>query len=79
MRDYISFILILLLAYSCTTSTPAGKCVGINGDEDPALKYETSVWNVVLGATFVELVIPPVVVVLSDFKCPVGPKGAVGK
>jgi predicted Na+-dependent transporter len=68
-------VCLLLLAFAgCTASTPHGKCIGLNQKESAALEYEYSAKNIILGVVFAELIIPPVIVVLDELKCPTGPK-----
>lgn len=64
----------VLLFTGCTSSTPHGQCVGINGVEDPKLRYEYNATNIVIGVIFMEMVVPPVIVVLNELKCPVAVK-----
>jgi hypothetical protein len=61
---------------SCTTQTPYGKCIGIDDDQEPTLRYKVSPWNAVVGVVFSETVIVPVYTVLKDIQCPVGKKDA---
>lgn len=66
-----ALLLALALAVSgCTTHTSGGECVGLLDDKVPGVKYELSVWNVVMAVVFSETVIVPVVVVASDLQCP---------
>ena len=63
---------LLLAAAACQSSTVHGECIGVFGDQDPALRYRVSTRNVVLGIVFIETVFVPAVVVLSEIQCPVG-------
>lgn len=67
-------VLIVSFLAGCATQTEYGSCVGINGDQDPKLKYEYSAWNIAMGVLFIELIIPPIFVVMDELKCPVGEK-----
>jgi len=69
----IALLIISMLA-GCASKTQYGRCVGINQTEDPKLEYEYSARNIILGIIFVELIAPPVIVVLNKLKCPVGEK-----
>lgn len=70
----ILVILSCFLVTACTTKTQYGSCVGLNGGEDPKLEYKYSAWNLGMGIGFFGLIIPPIVVVLDELKCPVGVK-----
>lgn len=71
----LALILAMALTFSaCTSSTQYGECIGINDDENPALRYEYSAWNIIVGVIFVETIFVPALVVLNDLKCPVGKK-----
>lgn len=77
MRKISLAILAIFVAFlltGCTSSNQYGKCVGLNGNEDPALKYEYSAKNIALGAIFFYMIAPPIVVALNEMKCPVGKK-----
>lgn len=67
-------LLFSLILSGCASSTQYGKCVGLNSQEDPKLRYEYSAWNIAIGVIFLELVIPPLFVVLDELKCPVDKK-----
>ena len=71
---YLIVLLMLTLA-SCSSSNDLGKCVGLNGHEDPKLNYEYSAWNIGVGIVFSELIVPPIIVALDELKCPVSKKG----
>lgn len=73
MKKILLFLTASLIS-SCTTATPLGKCVGLNGHEEPNLIYEYSAGNIGLGLLFAEFVIPPIVVALDELKCPVRKK-----
>lgn len=68
----IAFLLLMTLVTGCSSSNKYGKCVGLNGKEDPKLQYEYNAWNMALGFIFLETLVVPLVVVLDDLKCPVG-------
>lgn len=69
-----SIVALSLVLAGCTSSTPYGKCVGANDKEDPKLEYKYSGWNIAMGIIFVEMIAPPIIVVLDELKCPTGPK-----
>lgn len=62
----------VLALTGCASKTDFGKCVGLNGFEEPGLRYEWSARNIVLGIFFFEIIAPPIFVVLDQAKCPVG-------
>lgn len=55
----------------CSNATQYGKCVGIDDERDPTLKYKLSAWNIAMGIIFVEMIIPPIVVATDELYCPV--------
>lgn len=68
-------ILALLLALTgCRSRTQYGECVGIADDPDPALVYKVSKRNVIVAVLFFETGIVPLVVLLTQTRCPVGRK-----
>ncbi len=71
---YLIITMFMLSAMGCTSSTPRGDCVGFGGDENPKLHYAYNGWNIAMGLVFVEMIIPPVVVLVDELKCPTGPK-----
>lgn len=70
----LSLGVVLALLAGCTTATPHGPCVGLNGTESSKLEYKYSAWNIGLAVLFSGLILPPIFVVLDELKCPVGPK-----
>ena len=71
--------LAVLLAFSvglmsCTTRTSYGECIGAFEDGDPALDYDPSILNIILGVIFMETIVVPVVVVVGMTRCPEGPR-----
>jgi hypothetical protein len=72
MKYLVSILMLALVG--CTSATPHGKCIGINDKEDPKLEYKYSGWNIGVGIVFAEMIIPPIVVILDELKCPVGAK-----
>lgn len=67
-------VCLVVLMMGCASGNKYGKCIGLNGKEKPTLEYEYSTWNVVWGIIGFELLIPPVIVLMNELKCPVGPK-----
>jgi hypothetical protein len=67
----MKYIIVLLLLVGCTSNTQYGKCIGLNGQEDPKLEYEYSAFNIGVGLVFVETIIVPLVVAFDELKCPV--------
>lgn len=76
IKKLTMFLLIALISFqtACVSSTAYGPCVGVNGGEDSTLIYHGSVRNISLAVIFSELIIPPIKVVLDEYKCPVGRK-----
>ena len=72
MRLQIVTVLLLLLS-GCTTSTPHGKCVGINGTKNPVMRYEYDTTNVVVAVIFAETIVVPIIVLMDELQCPIGP------
>lgn len=70
----ISILLLTIMLTACTSKTKFGDCIGIVDTEDQTLVYATSGWNIFWGVVFSELVVPPIVVIASEFKCPVAKK-----
>ena len=66
----IAALLIVMLA-ACTSETSLGPCIGAFDDGDPKLFYRANAWNIAMAIVFVELIIPTVVVVVNETKCPV--------
>jgi hypothetical protein len=58
----------------CTSRTEFGHCIGAFDDGDPGLVYKASGWNIAMGILFVELIVPPVLVVVDQTRCPVARK-----
>lgn len=74
MRKVILILIAAITLSGCTSSNEFGKCIGAWDDEDPALKYKPSVWNIIVGVVFIELIAPPVYVLVDQAKCPVSRK-----
>jgi hypothetical protein len=68
---YILAIVLMLLVTSCTGHTRYGQCIGIDDVGDQNLIYRPSVWNILIGIIFVETIIVPLVVILTEAECPV--------
>ncbi len=65
----------LILTCTCASKTEFGDCIGINGNEKADLKYDYSIRNIVVGVIFSEmLLIPPILVLMNQTKCPVAKK-----
>ena len=68
-------ILTLILVVSCTERTKFGPCVGMGDDNrNPNLIYKLDGWNLAMGLIFVELIVPPIIVLANETYCPVGVK-----
>lgn len=61
----------------CTYATSYGECIGIFDDGDPGLVYKPDGFNIAIAVVFFEMVVPPIVVVLDDARCPVAVKKEV--
>lgn len=70
----ITIALTLLMLVGCTSHTEFGPCIGIADDKDPVLVYKVSAWNVFIAVIFVELIAPPIFVLVDETFCPVGHK-----
>lgn len=75
IKKFAALALVAMLS-GCTFNTEYGECLGLDDDSDrnPALKYELSTWNIVMGVLFVETLVAPIVVGLEATYCPTGPK-----
>jgi hypothetical protein len=71
---YVLLSALFLVLAGCTNHTDFGPCVGLGDDKNPALEYKVSAWNVAMGVIFIELVAPPIFVVVDETFCPVGKK-----
>jgi hypothetical protein len=76
MKRIAIAVMVLAILSGCTSSTPHGECIGLNGEEDPKLKYNYSAWNIGVGLVTISMIIPPIYVLLEQLKCPVGRKPA---
>lgn len=72
MKRLILALMLVTALTGCTGSTQYGPCIGAFDVEDPALRYQVSLGNVVLACVFSETLIVPAVVVLTRTKCPEG-------
>ena len=73
MKKFMMLAMLAVMLSACTEATEYGECIGLNSAmEDPELIYEYNAWNIGVGIIFAELIIPPIVVVLDQLKCPVG-------
>lgn len=71
MRTIVVVIILATFLTGCVGKTEYGQCKGLNGQEDPTLVYEYSAWNMAVGILFLELILPPIDVLLNKLKCPV--------
>jgi hypothetical protein len=75
MKKGILAILAALVFTGCTSSTEYGACVGAFEDKNPALKYNISGWNALMGVIGTSLLFVPTILVVKDATfCPVGVK-----
>lgn len=60
---------------ACTSSVPINgrevPCIGAFDDPDPRYVYKANVKNIILAVIFVEMIIPTIVVILDETRCPV--------
>jgi hypothetical protein len=61
----------MLLLTGCETENQHGSCIGIVEEKEPNLIYKPSVQNIVVGTLFFWLILPPVLVVTTDYQCPI--------
>lgn len=66
---YFILLSFLFLA-GCKSKTEFGECIGAFDDGDPKLNYKLSVRNLVLGVVFIELIVPPIIIVAEKTRCP---------
>ena len=66
--------MLLVVLVGCTSGNRAGRCIGAFDTPKAGVEYETSGWNIAMGIIFVELVIPPVLVIANETRCPVEAK-----
>lgn len=74
MKRLFAILLIAVMLAGCTTHTKYGDCVGLGDDQNKNLHYKLSGWNLAIGIIFFETVVVPIVVILDDAVCPIGPK-----
>jgi ABC-type uncharacterized transport system auxiliary subunit len=76
MKKLLLIAALMATLTGCTSSTQYGECVGLADEDsaDPKLKYDVSTKNVVLAVVFSETIVVPAVVILGEYKCPVGLK-----
>jgi hypothetical protein len=72
----VALVLIAVALSGCASRTDYGDCVGLGEKQNPQLRYKVSVRNVAVGVIFIELIVPPIVVVADETFCPVGPASA---
>lgn len=64
----------MLLLTSCTSKTEYGDCIGAFDEKDPTKIYRVSVWNLFWGIVGIELIAPPIFVIVDQTLCPTGLK-----
>lgn len=72
MKNIVALDVAVALLTGCASKTAFGNCVGLGEKQDPRLEYKVSVRNVIIGIFFVELIVPPIFVLVDQFYCPVG-------
>lgn len=71
MRKKLLGIILLATLAACESERPEGKCIGLNGKPKPGVEYEYSTGNIIVGVVFMEMIAPPIIVLLDELKCPV--------
>lgn len=71
MKRTLLLLPILAILTACESSRHGVKCIGLNGTPKPGIEYEYSANNIIVGIVFVEMIAPPVIVVLDELRCPV--------
>jgi hypothetical protein len=61
-----------LVLVGCESETRHGPCIGVFDTPDPALVYKVSARNAIVSLIGFELVFPPVIWLVADFRCPSG-------
>lgn len=79
LRKHIALWMLCLLCTGCVSSSyiegyGQQRCIGLTEDKDPRFVYKISVWNLTIAVIFVELVVPPVVVLANALQCPTAAK-----
>jgi len=68
-------VALMFASFGCESSANVdGKnisCAGLGRERVAGYKYEPSARNIIVGIVFVEVVAPPVLVVLHEYECPV--------
>lgn len=72
MKKLIAVLVASAMLAGCASSTEYGACVGISDKQNPKLEYKPSARNIVVGLLFVEMIAPPIFVIVDEFYCPVG-------
>lgn len=70
----VFMLAVLILLCGCQTYTQYGSCIGAFDDRNPKLQYKVSVRNAVVAVVFIEMIVPPIKVIVDESLCPVGPK-----
>lgn len=68
----ICIMLLFLVSSGCRSSTEFGECTGFMDKDNPNLRYDLSIRNVVIGGLFFSTIFVPVIVAAKQYKCPVG-------
>ena len=64
------------LLFGCTSHTEFGPCIGAFDDKNPKLEYKVSAWNLFIGILFIELIAPPIFVIVDETLCPIVTKAS---
>ncbi len=74
MKKFAAALLasLALCVSGCTSKTDFGPCIGAFDDKDPSLIYKANGWNIAMGVVFVELIVPPIIVIVDETLCPIG-------
>lgn len=75
MTIRLLIVVAILILSGCEKRTDYGKCVGLGESQNPSLHYKLSSRNVIVGVIFIELIIPPIIVVTDETYCPMARSG----
>lgn len=71
MKKLLLVLMMLIPLSACQYNTEYGECIGLDDDQNPALVYDLSTRNIVLGVVFSQMLVPPIYVALEATHCPV--------
>lgn len=79
MKTFITIVLTIIMllsisgceSYRVMSDGKNEPCVGVLEDRNPNVKYKLSTRNLIVGFVFLEMVIPPIVILANETLCPV--------